>query len=50
MEFKYKPAPETLTRSEMVLVDDSVLTRFYDRRRRKPVKFYEYERDMISAI
>lgn len=42
MEYEYNLATESLDRKDFVLIDGSVLARFYDRRLRKPMKFFEY--------
>jgi hypothetical protein len=42
MEYEYDLATESLDRKDFVLIDGSVLARFYDRRLRKPMKFFEY--------
>jgi hypothetical protein len=42
MEYEYNLATETLERKEFVLIDGSVLARFYDRRLKRPMKFFEY--------
>jgi NurA-like 5'-3' nuclease len=42
MEYEYDLATKSLGESDLVLIDGSVLARFYDRRLRKPVKFFEY--------
>ncbi len=42
MEYEYELAKESLGDSNLVLIDGSVLARFYDRRLKKPVKFFEY--------
>jgi DNA double-strand break repair nuclease NurA len=42
MEYEYDLATETLERKDYVLIDGSVLARFYDRRLKRPMKFFEY--------
>jgi DNA double-strand break repair nuclease NurA len=42
MEYEYDLATESLNRKDYVLIDGSVLARFYDRRLKKPIKFFEY--------
>ncbi len=48
MEFEYQLAMESVKCSDYVLVDGSVLARFYDRRRKKPIKFYKYARKLME--
>ena len=42
MEYEYNLATESLDKEDFVLIDGSVLARFYDRRLRRPMKFFEY--------
>jgi len=42
MEYEYNLATKTLERKDFVLIDGSVLARFYDRRLKRPMKFFEY--------
>jgi hypothetical protein len=42
MEYEYDLATETLERKDFVLIDGSVLARFYDRRLKRPMTFFEY--------
>jgi NurA domain len=42
MEYEYDLATETLGRKDFVLIDGSVLARFYDRRLKRPMTFFEY--------
>lgn len=42
MEYEYDLATESLARKDFVLIDGSVLARYYDRRLRRPMKFFEY--------
>ncbi len=42
MEYEYDLATESLDKRDIVLIDGSVLARFYDRRLKKPMKFFEY--------
>jgi hypothetical protein len=48
MEFEYQLAKESVKAADLVLVDGSVLARFYDRKQKKVKKFYEYARDLVS--
>ncbi|MEM2154509.1 MAG: DNA double-strand break repair nuclease NurA [Nitrososphaeria archaeon] len=48
MEFEYQLAVDSMGKVDFVLVDGSVLARFYDRRRKKPIKFYEYARKLME--
>lgn len=47
MEFECLLAKESVGKSEYVLIDGSVLARFHDRRKKKPVRFYEYAEDLM---
>lgn len=42
MEYEYDLATESLDKKDYVLIDGSVLARFYDRRLKKPIKFFDY--------
>ena len=42
MEYEYNLATESLGKEDFVLIDGSVLARFYDRRLKRPMKFFEY--------
>lgn len=42
MEYEYDLATQSLGERDLVLIDGSVLARFYDRRLKKPMKFFEY--------
>ena len=42
MEYEYNLATESLEIKDFVLIDGSVLARFYDRRLKRPMKFFEY--------
>jgi DNA double-strand break repair nuclease NurA len=42
MEFEYELATESARDDGLVFIDGSVLARFYDRRLKKPMKFFEY--------
>lgn len=42
MEYEYNLATESLEKEDFVLIDGSVLARFYDRRLKRPMKFFEY--------
>ncbi|MGB9760837.1 MAG: DNA double-strand break repair nuclease NurA, partial [Thermoproteota archaeon] len=48
MEFEYQLAMESVKKLDYVLVDGSMLARFYDRRRMKPIRFYEYARKLMD--
>ena len=48
MEFEYGLATESAKKIDFVLVDGSVLARFYDRRLKKPIRFYEFARDLMA--
>ena len=48
MEFEYELAMGSVKKSDFALIDGSVLARFYDRRKRKPTKFYEYARELMG--
>ncbi|MEM3771707.1 MAG: DNA double-strand break repair nuclease NurA [Candidatus Micrarchaeia archaeon] len=48
MEFEYRLAVDSIGKVDYLLVDGSVLARFYDRRRKKPIKFYEYARKLMG--
>ena len=42
MEYEYNLATDSLGKEDFVLIDGSVLARFYDRRLKRPMKFFEY--------
>jgi len=48
MDLEYKMAKEGSQGSDFVLVDGSLLARFYDRRRRHAIAFYEHARDLMK--
>lgn len=48
MEYEYNLATESLEKRDYVLIDGSVLARFYDRRLKKPMKFFEYASMLMS--
>jgi hypothetical protein len=48
MEYEYELATESLDREDFVLIDGSVLARFYDRRLRRPMKFFEYASKLMG--
>lgn len=48
MKFEYESATGSVKKSDFALIDGSVLARFYDRRKRKPTKFYEYARELMG--
>ena len=48
MEFEYLLAKEGSKSSDFILIDGSVLARFYDRREKHTITFYEYARDLMK--
>jgi len=48
MEFEYQLAKEGSKSSDFILIDGSVLARFYDRRGEQIVPFYDYARDLMK--
>jgi len=48
MEFEYKLAMQSIEKADFVLIDGSILARFYDRRKKKPVMFYEYAKELMK--
>ena len=48
MEFEYQLAKEGSKNSDFILIDGSVLARFYDRRGEQIVPFYDYARDLMK--
>lgn len=48
MEYEYDLATETLEKKDFVLIDGSVLARFYDRRHKRPMKFFEYAEMLMN--
>lgn len=48
LEFEYLLAKEGSDSSDLVLIDGSLLARFYDRRVKRSIGFYEYASDLIN--
>lgn len=48
MEYEYQLAIESVGKVDCVLIDGSVLARFYDRRLKKPVKLYEHAQELMA--
>ncbi len=48
MSFEYELAIKSLDSARYVLVDGSLLARYYDRRQRKTVEFYEHARELMN--
>ena len=48
MEYEYNLAIESLDRKKFVLIDGSVLARYYDRRLKKPMKFFDYASKLMK--
>jgi len=48
IEYEYKLAKACIGKADLVLIDGSVLARFHDCRKKRPVKFYEYAEDLTN--
>jgi NurA-like 5'-3' nuclease len=48
MEFEYMLAMESFRKSDFVMIDGSVLARYYDRREKKTVQYYEHAKDLMK--
>jgi len=48
MEFEYLLAMDSLSKSDFVIMDGSVLARYYDRRQKKTIEYYEHAKDLMK--
>ncbi|MEM0287109.1 MAG: DNA double-strand break repair nuclease NurA [Nitrososphaerota archaeon] len=48
MDYEYLSALDSIERCDYVLVDGSLLARYYDRRQKKNVDFYTYAKELMS--